>query len=113
MQIFDGKNHHGRAWEKAFEEIIVALLNGSWKHWGVLEWTNPEKPVTAPEMAAATAAFQTQLRDLVDEFIRTGIDKDGIETPANRRVRAAVDEPPVPIFDVLYEWLSRNIPCPR
>jgi hypothetical protein len=52
------------------------------------------------------------LRSLVGEFIQTGIDRNGIETPSSRRVRASVDEPPIPIFDVLYEWFVRNKPMP-
>jgi hypothetical protein len=112
MQVLDGKNHCGGVWEKFFEELIVALLNGTWKHWGVLEWANLEQPLTEAEMMAATAIFQTQLRDLVDAFIQTGIDSNGIETPPRRRVRASVDERPIPIFDVIYEWFVRNKPIP-
>jgi hypothetical protein len=112
MQILDGKNHRGRRYEKFFESLIVDLLNGKSKHWGALEWANPEKPRTVEEVATATGIFQTQLRALVDEFIQTGIDESKVETPSNRRVRAAVDEPPIPIFDVLYEWFVRNKPMP-
>jgi hypothetical protein len=112
MKILDGKNHDGGAWEKFFEELLVALLNGTWKHWGFLEWANPEKPPTEAEMTGASVIFQSQLHDLLDAFIQTGIDRDGIETPSNRRVRASVDGPPIPIFDVLYDWFVRNKPMP-
>lgn len=111
MQILDGKNHKG-GYDKLFQELIVALLNCEWRNWGVLSWTHPEKRPTAEQFDRATEIFHAELRGLVDQFIQTGTDSDGVETPTNRRVRAAVNEPPIPIFDALYEWFTRNQPRP-
>lgn len=124
MQILDGKNHAGGHYERFIRDMIPALLNGEWTHWGVLSL--PSMPglnlPSASGCEAANSAFITRLRAFVDGFIQTGIDSGGIETPSSRRVRASVDESPimtlsedetpVVIFDEIYESFSRNQPRP-
>jgi hypothetical protein len=110
VEILDGKDHRGGRYERFFGSLIVDFLNGKGMHriaMAALRWA-----ATPEEMATAEVTFQTELRALVDGFIQTGVDENGVETPSNRRVRAAVDEPPIPIFDVLYEWFVRNKPMP-
>ncbi len=124
MQILDGKNHVGGRYERFFRDLIVDLLNGDEKRWGVLAWPRiPELNLPSESLcAAASVAFFARLRAFVDGFLQTGIDRNGIETPSNRRVRAAVDEAPimtvsseeapVVIFDEIYESWRRNQPRP-
>ena len=124
MQIFDGKNHAGGRYERFFRDLIVDLLNGKEKRWGVLAWPRiPELNLPSETMCdTASVAFFVRLRAFVDGFLQTGIDSNGIETPSTRRIRAAVDEPPimtvsteevpVVIFDEVYESWRRNQPRP-
>jgi hypothetical protein len=124
MQILDGKNHAGGRYERFFRDLILDLLNGEETHWGVLAWPRiPELNLPSEsECEAASVAFFTRLRAFLDGFLQTGIDSSGIETPSSRRVRASVneapimtvsaDEPPVVIFDEIYESWRRNQPRP-
>ena len=124
MQILDGKNHAGGQYERFFRDLIVDLLNGEEKRWGALAWPRiPELNLPSESLCeAASNAFFVRLRAFVDGFLDTGIDSNGIETPSNRRVRAAVDEvpimtvssedAPVVIFDEIYESWRRNQPQP-
>lgn len=111
MQILDGKDHHRGRYEKFVGDMVVHYLNGG-GHWGTLDWAHPGNSSNAEVLERATTTFQKTLRELVDQLIETGVDQDGIETPSNRRVRASVDEPPIPLFEVLHEWLGRNMPKP-
>lgn len=124
MQILDGKNHAGGRYERFFRDFILNLLNGDETRWGILSW--PQIPnlnlPSASECEAANFAFIVRLRAFVDAFIRTGIDRSGVETPSSRRVRASADESPimtvsadeapVVIFDEIYESWRRNQPRP-
>ena len=123
MDILDGKNHAGGRYERFIRDMILDLLNGEETRWGVLDWPLPdEKLPSASQREAANSAFIIRLRGFVDGFIQTGIDSNGVETPSSRRVRASVDEPliltvsvdepPVPIFDEIFESFRRNQPRP-
>ena len=123
MEILDGKNHAGGRYERFIRDMILHLLNGEETRWGVLNWPIPELNLpSASQRKVANSAFIIRLRAFVDGFIQTGIDSNGVETPSSRRVRASVDEPPiltvsadeppVSIFDEIYESFRRNQPRP-
>lgn len=124
MQIYDGKNHAGGRYERFFRDLILDLLNGEEKYWGLLAWPRiPELNLPSEaECEAASAAFYVRLRAFVDGFLQTGIDGGGIEIPQNRRVRASMDEAPimtvstneasVVIFDEIQGAWLRNQPRP-
>src|SRR5579862_3711092 len=97
MQILDGKNHAGGRYERFFRDLILDFLNSEETNWGVLSWPRiPELNLPSEsECEAASVAFFVRLRAFVDGFLQTGIDRSGIETPSNRRVRASVDEAPI------------------
>ena len=124
MQIYDGKNHAGGAYERFFQGLNLDLLNSVEAHWGILAYPRtPELNLPSEaECEAAASAFCTRLRAFVDGFILTGIESDGVEMPSNRRVRASVDETPimtssieearVVIFDEIQASWLRNKPQP-
>ena len=124
MQIYDGKNHAGGAYERFFRGLILDLLNGEETHWGILAYPRmPELNLPSEsECEAAAAAFYSRLRAFVDGFILTGIVSEGVEVPSIRRVRASVDEAPimtssidearVVIFDEIQASWLRNKPRP-
>jgi hypothetical protein len=97
VQILDGKNHSGGAYERFFRDLILDFLNGEETHWGLLALPQiPELNLPSEsECEAASVAFFIRLRAFVDGFLQTGIDSSGIETPSSRRVRASVDEAPI------------------
>lgn len=111
MQVLDGKDHRGGRYERFVGDLVVDLLNGG-KWWNHLEYTQPGAGPNPEAIGGLNLIFSTTLRELVDQYIRTGVDQDGIERPSNRRVRASAGEEPIPIFDTLLSWLQRNMPPP-
>jgi hypothetical protein len=63
-------------------------------------------------IARADAAFLTTLRALVDQWIDSGINEDGIERPSSRHVHPSPKGYQESLFDILLEWLGRNRPRP-
>jgi len=111
MQILDGKNHQRGAYEKIALDLISGLLNGG-RYWGWLISPATAKNYTPEEILRADAAFLTTLRALVDQWIDSGINEDGVETPSSRYVRGLPKGYSESLFDILHGWLGRNMPKP-
>ena len=111
MQILDGKNHQRGGYEKVALDIILELLNTG-RYWGWLNFV-PTSANYAPEaIVRADSVFLTTLRALVDQWIDSGINEDGIETPSIRYVRPTPKGYSESLFDILHAWLGRNMPKP-
>lgn len=111
MQILDGKNHRRGAYEKvALDLILHVLLTG--KHWGSLDFPGASQNYPSGDKERARTMFLNTFRALVDQWIDSGIDADGIETPSNRYVRGPPPGYSESLFDVLLGWLGRNMPRP-
>jgi hypothetical protein len=89
---------------------------------------------TEEAIRRADALFLKTFRPLVDQWIDSGINEDGTETPSRRYIRSAsIDSGinhsgteatprkyapgvpkgyPVELFEILLGWLSRNLPKP-
>jgi hypothetical protein len=111
MQILDGKNHQRGAFEKIALDRVVGLLNGG-RHWGWLISPVTAKNYTPEAISRADAAFLSTFRALVDQWIESGINEDGLETPSSRYVRGLPKGYSESLFDVLHRWLGRNMPKP-
>src|SRR5271157_4593137 len=111
MQILDGKNHRHGAYEKFVLGGIVGLLN-SGRHWGWLDHPLIAKNYTPEGILHADAVFLKTLRALVDQWIDSGINEDGTETPSSRYVRGLPKGYSESLFDILHGWLCRNMPKP-
>jgi len=111
MQILDGKNHRRGAYDRIALDIIVKVLNGGW-FWRWMDDALIAMNHTAEQIKRADATFLRAFRALVDQWIDSGIDEDGIETPSRRYVRGLPKGYSESLFDILLEWLSRNMPRP-
>ncbi len=111
MEIFDGKNHYRGAYEKFVLGQMVELLNTG-RHWGLLQHPLVAQGYTPEALRRADAAFLTTLRALVDQWIDSGINEDGTETPSSRYVRGLPRGYSESLFDILCGWLGRNMPKP-
>jgi len=111
MQILDGKNHGRGGYEKFALDMIVELLNTG-QHWGWLSSPINAKNYTPEALHRADVVFLTTFRGLVDQWIDSGINEDGLETPSNRHVRPTPKGYSESLFDILHGWLSRNMPKP-
>jgi len=110
VDILDGKRH-----DKAVQPFhlgrIVNFLNGG-KHWGWLSEAETAKHYQPEQVKQADILFTKRLRALVDQWIGSGKDREGIESPLNRNVNAVPTGYTQPLFDVLSAWLNRNMPTP-
>ncbi len=111
MQILDGKNHRQGAYEKIALDVIVGHLNGG-RYWGWLAAPITAKNYTPEAIARADSLFLTTFRALVDQWIASGVNEDGTETPSSRYVRGLPKGYSQSLFDILHGWLSRNMPKP-
>lgn len=106
MQILDGKRH-----DKAAQPLhlghIVTLLNGG-KHWGWLSHPETAANYLPEQIELADAFFTKSFRMLVDQWIDSAKDSEGIETPLNRNVVTVPPGYTQPLFDVLLAWLNRG-----
>jgi hypothetical protein len=111
MQILDGKNHRRGAYEKVALNIILDLLNTG-RNWGWLSFPPTSTQYAPEELVLADAVFLKTFRGLVDQWIDSGIDENGIEVPSRRYVRGLPTGYSKSLFDMLHEWLTRNMPKP-
>jgi hypothetical protein len=109
MQILDGKNHRHGAYDKIALDVILSYLNGG-RHWGRLILPDFARKYTREEIIRTDAEFLKTLRALVDQWIDSGINEDGIETPSSRYVRGLPKGYSESLFDILHRWLGRNMP---
>jgi hypothetical protein len=111
MQILDGKNHRRGAYDSIALDIIVEILNGGW-YW---RWQNDAliaMHYTTEAIQRVDVIFLKIFRALVDQWIDSGIDENGTETPSRRYVRGLPKGYSESLFDILYAWLNRNMPKP-
>jgi hypothetical protein len=111
MEILDGKNHRHGAYEWVALDIILGLLNTG-RDWGWLGTSITAKNYAPEAIVRADAVFLSTLRALVDQWIDSGIDEHGVETPSRRYVRGLPKGYSASLFDILRGWLERNIPRP-
>jgi predicted nucleic acid-binding Zn-ribbon protein len=111
VQVLDGKNHHRGTYEKVVLGRVVGLLNTG-KNWGWLDHPLTAKNYAPEAILRADAAFLATLRSLVNQWIASGINEDGTETPSGRYVRGLPKGYSESLFDVLRGWLGRNMPRP-
>lgn len=110
MEILDGKRHDGAA-KRLQAEWIVSLLNGG-KHWGWLDHSADPKMFTPEQVRRGDRAFIKALRALVNQWIDSGKDPNGVEEPLTRDVNKIPPGYTQPLFEVLLAWLNRNTPKP-
>ncbi len=111
MDILDGKNHHRGLYEKYVLCLVVELLNTG-RHWGRLSHPIVAQSYSPDALRRADAAFLTTFRALIDQWIDSGINEDGVETPSSRYVRGLPRGYSESLFNILAGWLGRNMPKP-
>lgn len=109
MQILDGKNHQRGAYERIALDRILRVLNTG-RHWGYLDLPMAAESYTQETICRANETFLTTLRAFVDQWIESGISEDGTETPSSRYVRGLPKGYSESLFDILHDWLGRNMP---
>lgn len=67
---------------------------------------------TAEAIQYADAIFIKTLRAFADQWIASGVNEDGTETPCQRYVRGLPKGYSESLFDILHGWLNRNMPKP-
>jgi hypothetical protein len=111
MQILDGRNHHRGVLEKFALIRTVELLNTG-KYWGWLAHPLVAKNYSPDAIVRADKVFFEAFRGMVDQWIDSGIDENGIETPPSRYVCGLPHGYSESLFDVLAGWLGRHMPKP-
>ena len=111
MQILDGKNHQHGVYEKFILIRITEVLRTG-KKWGFLDHPLVMGDFPPDAITRANAIFLETLRKLVDQWIDSGLDEYGMETPSARYVREVPKGYKQSLFDILLGWLSRNMPKP-
>jgi hypothetical protein len=111
LQLQDGKNHRRGAYEKIVGYIVVDYLNGG-RNWGFLDTPPIIETVEPDRLNRANALFHETLRALVDQWIASGISEDETESPSSRFVRGLPNGYSESLFDILHDWLGRNMPRP-
>ncbi len=106
MEILDGKRHD-KAAQPFHLSRIVGLLNGA-KYWGWLSDSDAAKNYQPEQIEKADALFAETVRALVDQWIDSGKNAEGIESPLSRNVNTVPPGYTQPLFDVLYAWLNRG-----
>ena len=107
MDILDGTRDRDR-W---LPDWVVGFLNGE-KHWGLLDHPNVGKHYSPETRQQADELFAKSLHALANQWIDSGKDSEGIEEPLKRDVSRILPGDTQPLFDVLSDWLGRNMPKP-
>lgn len=109
MDILDGKRHDKSAQVHHLGRAVYLLSGG--KHWGWLSFPGEAETLSLEVLNRADAMFLNTFRALVNQWIDSGIEAE-IESPLTRDIRNVPPGYSVPLFDVLYAWLNRNMPQP-
>jgi hypothetical protein len=117
--VGQGRGKPGERWKIDF---IAGLLNderpdvpGSDRPgipWGILHAPDVAKTYPSNVIRRADAQFTKLLRTLVDRWIDSGRNAEGIESPPSRDVKAVLAGHSETLFDLLQKWLERNRPLP-
>ena len=110
MEILDGKSHTKSARRSQLEWIVWLLNEG--KHWGWLDHASNPLNLKPEQLRRADEVFMKQFRALVEQWIESGKDSNGIEQPLTRNVRNVPSGYAEPLFGVLLAWLGRHTPKP-
>lgn len=108
MEILDGKRHDKKS-ERFHLDHSVYLLNGG-RHWGWLDHSAEPKNFTPQQIKRGNEVFTKAFRALVNQWIDSGKDARGIESPLRRYVNKAPRGYTEPLLEVLRLWLVRNMP---
>jgi hypothetical protein len=106
VEILDGK-WHGRAAQPFHLARIVGFLNGG-RHWGWLSHPETARNYQPEQIERADRLFVKSFRALVDQWIDSGKQAGGTESPLSRNVNAVPPGSTQPLFDVLATLLRRN-----
>jgi hypothetical protein len=110
MEILDGKRHDKAALPHHLS-LAVFFLNGG-GHWGMLDWGMLNAPQKSEDVKRGDAVFLKTFRALVNQWIDSGKDGEGIESPLRRNVNEVPGGYEVPLYEVMLGWLNRNLPKP-
>lgn len=106
MEILDSKRHD-KAAQPHHLSRIVHFLNGS-KYWGWLSEPEMAENYQPEQVNQGNALFTMTLQALVDQWIDSGKDAEGIESPLTRNLNAVPLGCTQPLLDVLLAWLNRG-----
>jgi hypothetical protein len=103
MKLYDGSGLVD-ARDSTAVHRVVSLLNGAWPWSDGLFKSNPELRKHAQK------AFTESLRSLVNQWIDSGKDIDGVETPTKRSVSKTPPGYKRSLRDILRDWYDRRAP---
>jgi hypothetical protein len=110
MEILDGKRHDKAALPHHLN-LAVYFLNGG-GHWGLLDWGMLNAHEESQDVKRGNAIFLKTFRALVNQWIDSGKNGEGIESPLRRNVNEVPPGYEVPLYEVMLDWLNRNLPKP-
>jgi hypothetical protein len=84
------------------------MLNG-----GRLRRLSLDESYSAKQISTADAVYLDALRAVVDQWIDSGIDAAGIESPLTRNVSTVPSGYSHSLYEILADWFPRNTPVPK